>query len=333
MTFTIPEEEIATFLSQLQAASMAHSSTSEIERLYRSHCHCIIPDRAADAISNSLIEALQAKVTMSVIRIGDGEANLLTYRHYPGTPQLDRYCAEAIIAAQEDRFIPSDEWLIKIRQAFHDAVIDADIIGVRGVERWSKLAMSSQETLDVLREKFLAQIRGTQGLMRSEYHMLKMANLGLLHGKVITSAHLYFGILKNIRRLLAAAPRIVLISSRMELPSILSGIVPQTPISLIPVGRARSRSQAQPSSSAPLPDRPDFLDETSHHILRLGSEMRGALCMIGAGPWSELYCRQAKEAGAVAVDVGSGLDLLCGAKIRPVHHKVREYLPNWPAIE
>ena len=331
MPHPFPEQETEIFLSQLHQASLNYPSITNIERTYHSHCRRVIPDRTAGEITDILIDSLNQQQPLSAIRIGDGEGNLLTYKQYPGTPELDRYCADTIIALQEDKFNTTDASLVRLQQWLYDAVMGADIIGVRGVDWRSRLAEASRESPQERREKFDSDTRGNHGLMRSEDYMLRLATHNLLNDKVITSAHLYFGVLRNIRRLLAAAPRIVVISIRPQLPAILAELAPHASLFMIPVGSDASpqgecQAQAQPRES------PDFLEETMQRISQLGAVMQGALCLIGAGPWSELYCGAAKRWGAVAVDLGSGLDLLCGYQTRPVHRNVHKFLPDWPAI-
>ncbi|WP_324281903.1 hypothetical protein VKI21_17545 [Cyanobacterium aponinum UTEX 3222] len=54
----------------------------------------------------------------------------------------------------------------------------------------------------------------------------------------------------------------------------------------------------------------------------LPKNMKGTLSLIGAGPWSEIYCTWIKKKGEVAVDIGSGFDLLDGDLTRPIHHLI-----------
>ena len=54
----------------------------------------------------------------------------------------------------------------------------------------------------------------------------------------------------------------------------------------------------------------------------LPSDMGGALALVGAGIWAEIYCTWIRDRGGVAVDVGSGMDLLDGKMVRPVHGKI-----------
>jgi hypothetical protein len=65
-----------------------------------------------------------------------------------------------------------------------------------------------------------------------------------------------------------------------------------------------------------LPPSPDFLAEVAS---QLPQDLRGWCCLIGAGPWAEIYCSWAKQRGGVAVDIGSGFDLLAGTPSRPAH--------------
>ena len=56
--------------------------------------------------------------------------------------------------------------------------------------------------------------------------------------------------------------------------------------------------------------------------LSFASILGGTLTLIGAGPWAEIYCDEVKKRGGVAIDIGSGFDILSGHFSRPVHGKV-----------
>jgi hypothetical protein len=60
-----------------------------------------------------------------------------------------------------------------------------------------------------------------------------------------------------------------------------------------------------------------FLGSTFRQIPR---NMAGTLCLVGAEVWAELYCTWIRRRGGVAVDIGSGMDLLAGQCTRPVHY-------------
>ena len=54
------------------------------------------------------------------------------------------------------------------------------------------------------------------------------------------------------------------------------------------------------------------------------NDLRGCLCLIGAGPWAEIYCTWVKQRGGVAIDLGSGFDLLEGKVTRVMHKEILE---------
>jgi hypothetical protein len=63
-------------------------------------------------------------------------------------------------------------------------------------------------------------------------------------------------------------------------------------------------------------DNPHFLSDVAS---ALPHDLHGCLCLVGAGPWAEIYCAWIKQRGGVAVDIGSGFDLLDGTITRPIH--------------
>jgi hypothetical protein len=80
---------------------------------------------------------------------------------------------------------------------------------------------------------------------------------------------------------------------------------PYVDFEYIPVGDTVDRS-----------NRPTFLFKI---FAALPQDMSGCLCLIGAGPWAEIYCTWVKQRGGVALDIGSGFDLLDGKLLRPIH--------------
>lgn len=73
------------------------------------------------------------------------------------------------------------------------------------------------------------------------------------------------------------------------------------------------RGNAKPLSSA------SFFWETAGE---LPQDLRGCCCLVGAGPWAEIYCTWIKQRGGVGIDIGSGFDLLDGVALRPVHRRI-----------
>jgi hypothetical protein len=263
----------------------------------------VMPDPHDQGLIDRIATALRAAVPMSVIRLGDGEMNLLAYGVYPNSAHLDRACAADIIESQPDRFLVSERWMSTLADMMLSAVKQADVVGVIGLWR-----PNTPVSLDERIERFRRNPRGGVGHWRATDHMLRLAGGGALKGKLIASAHLYAAVLEGLDRLLAEPTPVLLVTSRPKVMAALALRYPDCGFEQIIVGRAKV--------GEPLADAPDFLFETQR---RLPQDLRGHCCLVGAGPWSEIYCGWIKDRGGVAIDLGSGFDLLDGDPSRRAH--------------
>lgn len=266
----------------------------------------VMPDPFAEGPIAALKDALREQKPLSVIRIGDGEANLVTFGHYAGSETLDRYVVRAIVAMQQDRFLVDEQWTIVLRDLMLGAIAQADIIGVVGV--WRR----GRPVVERFVARFLLDHRAFCGEWRAVDYMLNLASRGALAGKKIASVRLYFSILEHLDAILRLAERIFIISDREGIVEKLRTRHPRQRIEFIAVGKTGGDSGVPP-------DRPTFLSATFSELPR---DMRGCLCLIGAGIWAEFYCTWVKQRGGVAVDIGSGCDLLDGHLSRPIHKSI-----------
>lgn len=88
---------------------------------------------------------------------------------------------------------------------------------------------------------------------------------------------------------------------------------PESEFEHVAVGK--SRDPGHPDAAIA----PEFLLEVENALSR---DLRGCLCLVGAGVWAEIYCTWIKRNGGVGVDIGSGFDLLAGKATRPIHQSV-----------
>jgi hypothetical protein len=265
--------------------------------------HKVIADPAANDLIFLIQQALNEQRPYSVIRLGDGEANLVTYAGAQGaTPHLDWQAATQIVESQADRFVPSHELLLALRSSLEQSVLAADIVGVLGL--WTQIPV----TVETVLTKLPFDPRGISGQIRARYLALELPDL-LPQSAVFASAHLYVGVLLNLDRLLTAAKRVVCITGRDAAVANLRSRRPDIAIEHIAVGSDPIRDENVPAT-------PRFL-----HRIRdaLPGNAQGVLHLVGSGPWSEIYCHWIKERGGVGVDLGSGFDLLAGISTRPVH--------------
>jgi len=310
----IPEHEVENFLNGLGNSPDLHFGKRLIEE-YRTLGLELVEDPASPAIPDAITKAISEGQPLSAIRIGDGEANLLTYAMYPGTPTLDALVARRIIGAQQDRFEASRTWLLVLQQLLLASIQQADIVGVRGFWWGTPATPPAQHQPPPFNRhqwqlRLASDPRGTAGILRGNDAMLKLARARQLDGKLIASAHFYFGIAAHIKPLLDAAGKVILITNQSNAAKAIRHYRKNKLTKIIRVGNGNQKEANRP------PRRPSFLQRIHN---RLPNDLTGTLCLVGAGPWSEIYCSFIKQRGGVGVDLGSGFDLLEGRTTRPIH--------------
>ncbi len=252
---------------------------SKVTEMYRSLGLETLPDPFCEEVPDLIAKALREERPYSVIRLGDGEINLLSFGAYD-TPHLDRFCAAASIRKRADTFIPNELWLLALREMMMAAVAQADIVGVVGL--WRPVAK-----LDA--EAFVAQIgrklRGYSGHWRGIDYMLRLAREGVLRDKVVASAHLYFGVLEHLDRIFAAAKSVLLVTSYTGASELLKSRFPGTAIDTMLISQPKDEQ-------TPLADSPRFLQSV---VAALPDDLSGCCCLVGAGIWAELYCTWIKQ--------------------------------------
>lgn len=298
----VPEAEIELFRQHIHAHA-EYCDPEYVIGAYEDAGLTVLPDPFSAAVLDPIIEALRKENPLSVIRIGDGEVSLLAHDSYVGTPSLDRYALLATIALMKDSFEVSELWMSVLRDLMLAAVWEADLIGCRGLSRSVQRMSSVADFIRVLSR----DLRGGVGVFRSIEFMLRLSRQKMLREKIVCSAHLYFSVLDHLSTLLQHASRVLCISSESSAVEKLRKTYPTIQIDHIPVG-TNGQSSARTE--------PVFLREVETSLPR---DLRGSLCLVGAGVWAEIYCTWIKRRGGVGVDIGSGFDLLAGRTTRPAH--------------
>ena len=298
----IPPHERDAFRRFLERNQQIFDTDSVAEH-YRSTSHHVLPSPFGTEVSSHIAKALRNRHPFSVVRIGDGEANMLTFGGYPETQILDEFAVASIVAMQDDRFRIAEPWQVVLRTMMHAAIASADIVGVPGLWR------PGYANVDNTMELFTQDPRGVSGYWRGIDHMMSMGEQSLLTGKIITSAHLYFGVLEHLETIVRAARRIVCVTNRESAFRRLRKSFPDCQFDSIDAVLSTSEDHSSPV----------FFSEMSR---RLGRNLSSVLFLVGAGPWSEIYCTWIKERRGVAVDIGSAFEILAGNSSRPIHKHV-----------
>lgn len=324
---TIPENELEIFCQNMRDAPEFLSPRYVVDA-YRAAGLTVLPDPFDNQLGERIAEALANKFPLSVVRISDGEMNLLSFYGYPDTPHLNLFAVERLLDMQQDSIPVSELWISVLRELLVSAIVQADIVGVIGL--WP---LTPVVTLDPLIAGFLKDDqRGYSGLWRGIDYMLKLARTGLFAGKTIASKHLFFGVIRQLSTIIPRAQRVILITNHIGLKERFATLFPKIPFDLIPVGGGREQfpREGTPQIRPERPGLPIFLRHTEE---KLPHDMRGHLCLIGAGIWAEVYCSWVRQRGGVAVDLGSGFDLLQGDTTRPVHRMLGLDRDNTFALE
>ena len=306
----IPEREMVGFRRQI-SSKVDYDYPNRIIETYRTLGLTVRPGPFDAQVVRQIIAAIRGGFPLSVIRIGDGEGGVMAFRAYPGTSNLDRHVLNATVAMMKDSFYVSELWMIILRDLLLLAVRQADIIGVAGFPASEHIGFIPR-TERILR-RLSHDIRGAVGGWRAIDIMIRFAEQGFLSGKTVANSRLYFSILNNLEELFSYAPRVICINDNVMVSHALREKWPDLEIQHIVTGQAEYANRDGTLVT------PEFLYEVKK---QLPENLQGCLCLVGAGIWAEIYCTWVRQRGGVAVDIGSGFDLLAGKMTRPVHRGV-----------
>lgn len=277
-----------------------------IESCRRRSAHFIPSFSQAPELTELLLHRLEQRQACSLVRVGDGDGNALAFAENPDDPLLAK-CFDHIFR-HYDSVLPSHDESHAFALRLRDACLGADILGIRSVETAMPLE-------DELCRRVLAggDIRGAMGIMAARTAMRIAAVERRFLRKVVTSAWIYLGMLHELPLLMERAARILVVSGRGE---------------LAPEFRRRLGDKLLAFRQIPL-EASRRKSTESHYYERFASELQfleqdlsGVLVLVGGGFFGKIYCAHAKAHGAVAVDLGSGFDILAGCSTRPVHASI-----------
>lgn len=298
-----PKSEIQ-YLSNLILNHPQYLETEYVISEYKKHAKQVITSNESEEIANIIIKALDSRLPLSMIRLGDGELNMLCAFKYPKTHLIDLWSCHQTINFCEHKVQLNDETISKLKKQFEDSILNADVIGVLGIFRFNKPSAKQ------LSEYLENHIRGVSGQYRGVDYLLSLGNKNVLKNKTIAPAHFYFSVVKHIHQIIKSAQKTYIITNRTGVYHKIKLQHPNTRLKLINI---------QPCSSQQTPIEPVFLNDV---LNQLDNDLSGQLCLIGMGIWSEIIATKVKEKGGVAVDVGSGFNILDGNLLRPLHRKM-----------
>jgi hypothetical protein len=283
------------------------------ELLARNGCHAFAAPGYESLLTQRLRAVIEAGRPASLIRLGDGEGNLLGAcdREFVNLQRL---------SAQKAAEMHLGHWLggaalETLSRATFEAVANADIIGVPCGIRIQRLYPS----LESGRHEKRFDIRGACGTinaLRYAYRALSPA----AGDKIITNCWFHRDLLPAYTDILRGTSQLGLISCYPELPGKLRTAFGTEHVMFFPIPNQVSNTGKRPAP----PHYPDIFETIMQSLTGIGE---GQLVLVAAGILGKIYCNRVKQCGGIALDIGSVADLWMGQRAR--RHHDAAYLGKW----
>ena len=256
-------------------------------------------------VADEALHALANRSPFMMIRIGDGEANLLRFAAHEGSFELK--WVNALFELHDNQRLSPEESLT-IAQDMLASIAIADVIGLRPLCP----APIDQHFNAILQTIDSGDMRGALGMIGAFNQADRSIRNHEFRHAVITSAWVHLTLLEHVDRLLDAASRVIVITGREELAPLFSRKLGSRLVAFLAIPLQAS-DQASPQRVFHYPQR-------YRQVLEgLQADLQGTLILVGAGIFGKKYCAVAKQSGGVALDLGSAFDVLAGVRTRPVH--------------
>ena len=272
----------------------------------------VLGDQASgELVARAAIFSLRERKPFSLIRIGDGEGNVLSVLEEAANVRLN-LTAFNVTFYNQDMQCLSDEEARTFCATMERSVCCADILGIRSFDPWGGSSFDTAELNMALRAQEKGNVRAAHGLIHARKQIDRLLRTGSLENVILTHAWIHMSLIAHLPDIVEACERLIVITGRDELQDEF---------------RSRFGARKLDFHSIPLEGMRRSKTMRLHHfpelfeamMERLNEDLSGALVLVGAGIFGKAYCNAAKQQGAVALDMGSAFDILSGLKTRPVH--------------
>ncbi|WP_158541692.1 glycosyltransferase family 2 protein [Pelagibacterium lacus] len=333
-----PEREVLDLLSQSRPRTFAPDAYdnlamagSTLARMRRA-----VPDFHPDplysladalAVARHIVSAIEDARPLSLVRLGDGEGKFFPYpSHLQGFAEKDRIMVtQSWWNLAATGAVAGDE-LSGLISAAADA---SDILGIPDLSRIIRVASSGLNTpgSDVARNArgLFAALDYASGIGEGPAGRVAAAPM-------ITSCHIHEALafwalwpplLRHMRE-------VSLVTCHSDLPAALRARfgVETRILHLIP-----SESKYAALFGEDEPDEPHFPDVFRRIEEALASTPSGHVLLVAAGALGKVYCHRVRDAGGIAIDIGSVADYWCGYHTRGYDETLAyRGLPGLPAL-
>jgi glycosyltransferase involved in cell wall biosynthesis len=252
-------------------------------------------------LAGKILEAIDQRLPFSLIRLGDGEGNLLPYcPAYAHFADSDRSTTQRVWWGDH---LPGEVENQALQASLAESIRQADVVGIPDLYRICRV-LGTSKSFD------------TAGGAKNARGLLAILDFigGLSGGQLLTSCHLhesleYWGLWDL---LLPRAGEISLITCHPELAQRLSnkhGVRIES-VHLIPTEKKYSLVFNHGSGGRHYPEAFELLRE------KLAEIRPGQVFLVAAGMLGKIYCHWIRKAGGIGLDVGSAADAWCGFHTR-----------------
>ncbi len=256
-------------------------------------------------IATEALRSLAARTPFMMLRIGEGEANLVRFAEHEGS--FEAKLINALFQMHDNQILGIEDSRTIARELL-ESVAAADVVGLRPLCP----APIDQHLNAIAQTIESGDIRGALGMIEAFSQADRAVRNRVYQHVVLTSAWVHLTLLEHLDKLLDGAQRVIVITGRQELARLFSDKL-QARLAAFLTIPLQASDQDLPARAFHYPDRYRQI------IDALAGDLHGTLVLVGAGIFGKKYCAVAKQHGAVALDLGSAFDILAGNRTRPVH--------------
>lgn len=295
------EEALQDYDRYVDSISIDHL-TAELQSIETRASHADLTEAGGAYAAEQAVRALREGAPFSLVRIGDGEGNLLgaldpdfrAARDFSTRLILEMMFGDPDFTVQE---------IETIRDDMRRAVLSADVLGVSDHVRIGRL-----QTLRQIPEG-REDVRGYMGSCESILQVARLLREGDGHGHVAVSNHAHRYMMPWLAQVVAEAKQIVLV-----------GPYDLTRQFAASFGRADLQMRLIPNQASSSPgEGAKWFPDLYQSLIDDLPVRSGTLVLAAAGVLGKPLCAAAKARGGVALDIGSAVDVWRGKPVRKYH--------------
>lgn len=259
-------------------------------------------------LADNLISRIQRKIPTSMIRLGDGEGNYLTY-----SPQYTEWQDKDIEDIQriwwgDVKIQRADE--ASIKQLFAETVENADILGIPDLLRRAR---------DMPNFEGIATNRHNRGIEAAMYHLSHTltASATAKQDRTLTSCHYHTDLefWDLFRYILTDVGKVTVITCHDDLGRVLRDKFGIARVDTVMIPAEHRHSHNFNTHETENSHYPDFFNR----ILSTLNVEPGEVFLVAAGFLGKIYCNHIKNKGGIGIDIGSTADIWMGYSTRMEH--------------